>query len=183
MHPKKQHLLLVDGDAKNLRVMEVSLRQAGYHVTAAVNGIDALEKCDIAQPDLVISDTRMPEMDGFEFCAKLKADRRYADIPFVFLTSQKELEHTVRGLELGVDDYLTKPIYIQEIVTRVKILLQKRDKERLERRDQKGGLSGSLADMGVVDLVQTLEIGRKSGVLRITERQGAVSEVFFRDGR
>jgi len=183
MHPKKQHLLLVDGDAKSLRVMEVSLRQAGYHVTSAVNGLDAWEKCEAAAPDLVISDTRLPEMDGFELCARLKSDRRFSSIPFVFLSSQKELEHKVRGLELGVEDYLTKPIYIQEIVTRVKILLQKRDKERLERRDQKGGLTGSLADMGVVDLVQALEMGRKTGVIRIADRQGTAAEVFFRDGK
>ncbi len=183
MHSAKQNLLLVDGDAKSLRVMEVSLRTAGYHVVTAVNGIDALEKCEAAHPDLVLSDTRMPEMDGFEFCRRFKADERFADIPFVFLSSQKDLEHKVRGLELGVEDYLTKPIYIQEIVTRVKILLQKRNKERIERRDQKGGLSGSLSDMGIVDLVQTLEMGRKTGVIRITERDGASSEIFFLDGK
>ncbi|WP_240475293.1 response regulator [Vulgatibacter incomptus] len=179
----KQHLLLVDADAKSLRVMEVSLKTVGYGVITAVNGVDALEKCGSHVPDLVISDTKMPEMDGFELCRRLKEDERFLGVPFVFLSSQKSLEYKVKGLELGVDDYLTKPIYLQEIITRVKILLQKRDKERLERRDQKGGFAGSLSHMGVVDLVQTLEIGRKTGVIRLVEKRGTAAEVFFRDGK
>ncbi|RKG63057.1 response regulator [Corallococcus sp. CA054B] len=178
----KQHLLLVDGDAKSLRVMEVSLKKAGFSVTTAIHGKDALEKVQISPPDLVLADTKMPEMDGFELCKTLKSDERFKFIPFVFLTNQKSVEFKVRGLELGGDDYLTKPIYIKEIVTRVKMILQKAEKERIEKRETtKGGFAGSLADMGVVDLVQTFEIGRKTGVISIQgERTGVV---YFKEGR
>ncbi|NBD09054.1 response regulator [Corallococcus silvisoli] len=178
----KQHLLLVDGDAKSLRVMEVSLKKAGFSVTTAIHGKDALEKVQISPPDLVLADTKMPEMDGFELCKTLKSDERFKFIPFVFLTNQKSVEFKVRGLELGGDDYLTKPIYIKEIVTRVKMILQKAEKERIEKRETtKGGFAGSLADMGVVDLVQTFEIGRKTGVISIQgERTGTV---YFKEGR
>ncbi|MCP3103775.1 response regulator [Myxococcus sp. K15C18031901] len=178
----KQHLLLVDGDAKSLRVMEVSLKKAGFSVTTAIHGKDAIEKVQISPPDLVLADTKMPEMDGFELCKALKSDERFKFIPFVFLTSQKSVEFKVRGLELGGDDYLTKPIYIKEIVTRVKMILQKAEKERIEKRETtKGGFGGSLADMGVVDLVQTFEIGRKTGVISIQgERTGTV---YFKEGR
>ncbi len=179
----KQHLLLVDGDHKSLRVMEVSLRKAGFSVTTAVNGRDALEKCQISPPDLILSDTKMPEMDGFELCRRLKEDDRFKGTPFIFLTGQKSVEYKVKGLELGVEDYLTKPIYIKEIVTRVKILLQKKEKERLERKDQKASFAGNLSDMGVVDLVQTLEMGKKSGALRIDGKAGKLAAVFFRDGK
>jgi hypothetical protein len=89
----------------------------------------------------------------------------------------------VKGLELGVEDYLTKPIYIKEIVTRVKILLEKREKERLEKKDLRASFSGTLTDMGVVDLVQTLEMGKKSGALHITGTTGQAAVVYFRDGR
>ncbi|QSQ19242.1 response regulator [Pyxidicoccus parkwayensis] len=178
----KQHLLLVDGDAKSLRVMEVSLKKAGFSVTTAIHGKDALEKVQISPPDLVLADTKMPEMDGFELCKALKSDERFKFIPYVFLTNQKSVEFKVRGLELGGDDYLTKPIYIKEIVTRVKMILQKAEKERIEKRETtKGGFAGSLADMGVVDLVQTFEIGRKTGSISIQgERTGTV---YFKDGR
>jgi CheY-like chemotaxis protein len=179
----KQHLLLVDGDPKSLRVMEVSLKKAGFSVTTAVNGRDALEKCAISPPDLVLSDTKMPEMDGFELCRRLKEDDRYRGTPFIFLTGQKSVEYKVKGLELGVEDYLTKPIYIKEIVTRVKILLQKKEKERLEKKDLKAAFAGNLADMGVVDLVQTLEMGKKSGTLHVQNRKGGEAICYFRDGR
>jgi len=177
----KQHLLLVDGDAKSLRVMEVSLKKAGFSVTTAVNGKDALEKVEISPPDLVLSDTKMPEVDGFELCRTLKSNERFKQVPFVFLTSHKSVEFKVKGLELGGDDYLTKPIYIKEIVTRLKMILQKAEKERLEKREARAGFSGNLADMGVVDLVQTFEIGRKTGTIRIeADRLGSV---YFRDGK
>ncbi len=178
----KQHLLLVDGDAKSLRVMEVSLKKAGFSVTTAIHGKDALEKVQISPPDLVLADTKMPEMDGFELCKALKSDERFKHVPFVFLTNQKSVEFKVRGLELGGDDYLTKPIYIKEIVTRVRMILQKAEKERIEKRETtKGGFGGSLADMGVVDLVQTFEIGRKTGAISIQgERVGAI---YFKEGR
>jgi len=179
----KQHLLLVDGDPKSLRVMEVSLKKAGFSVTTAVNGKDALDKCGISPPDLILSDTKMPEMDGFELCRTLKQDERFRGTPFIFLTGQKSVEYKVKGLELGVEDYLTKPIYIKEIVTRVKILLQKREKERLEKKDLRASFAGNLSDMGVVDLVQTLEMGKKSGALHIKNKKGVEAVAYFRDGR
>ncbi|HEY3588411.1 MAG TPA: response regulator, partial [Myxococcaceae bacterium] len=177
----KQHLLLVDGDPKSLRVMEVSLKKAGFSVTTATDGKDALQKIQISPPDLVLSDTRLSELDGFELCRRLKDDDRLRNIPFVFLTSQKAVEFKVRGLEMGGEDYLTKPIYIKEIVTRARMILQKAEKERFERRETRGGFTGSLSDLGVVDLVQTFEVGRKTGSIRLDgERSGTI---FFRDGR
>lgn len=177
----KQHLLLVDGDAKSLRVMEVSLKKAGFQVTTAIHGKDALEKVQISLPDLVLAETRMPEMDGFELCKVLKSDERFRHIPYVFLTSQKAVESKVKGLETGAEDYLTKPIYIKEVVTRVRMILTKVEKERFEKKEQRAGFSGNLSDMGVVDLVQTFEIGRKTGTIQIVgDRQGTV---FFKEGR
>jgi CheY-like chemotaxis protein len=177
----KQHLLLVDADAKSLRVMEVSLKKAGFQVTTAIHGKDALEKVQISPPDLVLSETRMPEMDGLELCKVLKSDDRFRHIPFVFLTSQKAVESKVKGLEQGADDYLTKPIYIKEVVTRVRMILQKVEKDRSERKETKNGFVGNLADMGVVDLVQTFEIGRKTGTVKLEGERAGI--VFFKEGR
>ncbi len=177
----KQHLLLVDADAKSLRVMEVSLKKAGFQVTTAIHGKDALEKVQISPPDLVLSETRMPEMDGLELCKVLKSDERFRHIPFVFLTNQKAVESKVKGLEQGADDYLTKPIYIKEVVTRARMILQKVEKDRNERKETKNGFVGNLADMGVVDLVQTFEIGRKTGVIKIDGERAGI--VYFKEGR
>ncbi|HSI05742.1 MAG TPA: response regulator, partial [Myxococcota bacterium] len=179
----KKNLLLVDNDAKSLRVMEVSLRKAGFSVTTAVNGVDGLEKVRISPPELILSDTKMPEMDGFEFCRQLKQESKTATIPFIFLTAEKAVDHKVKGLELGVDDYLTKPIYIKEIVTRIKILLEKRDKELLERRDPRSKFAGDLSDMGIVDLIQTIEIGRKTGRIKVRRGDGKSADLYFKNGK
>jgi DNA-binding response OmpR family regulator len=181
----KQSLLLVDGDVKSLRVLEVSLKKAGFNVTTAVSGIDALEKVDTSQPDLIISDTRMPEMDGFEFCARLKQNGDWGQIPFIFLTGQKSVEDKIKGLELGVEDYLTKPIYIKEILTRVRILLQKKQRANLEekRETKQTKFAGQLSDMAVVDLIQTIEVSRKSGVIHFTSPEGRRGAIYFRNGK
>jgi DNA-binding response OmpR family regulator len=177
----KKNLLLVDADPKSVRVMEVSLRQAGFSVTTSPDGEDALEKVAINAPDMIIADTKLPGMDGFQFATRVKEDPRTAAIPFLFLSSHNDIEHKVKGLELGVDDYLTKPIYIKEILTRVRILMDKRDKETLERRDR-SGFTGVLGEMGVVDLIQTVELGRKTGSINLTnkEQKGAI---YFRNGK
>jgi CheY-like chemotaxis protein/predicted negative regulator of RcsB-dependent stress response len=180
----KQSLLLVDGDARSLRVLEVSLKKAGFNVTTSDNGRDAIEKVAIAPPDLIISDTDMDEMDGFAFCSQLKSHAEWSSIPFIFLTGQTGIEHKIRGLELGVEDYLTKPIYIKEILTRVRILLEKRQRATLEeKREGRTRFAGRLTDMGVVDLIQTIEISRKSGLIHLVSESGRRAELYFRDGK
>lgn len=178
----RQNLLIVDGDARNRRVLEVSLRKAGFSITAASTGEEALEYLEHAEPDLLISDTRLPGLDGFGLCTAMKEHERWRHIPFIFLTSEKSVEDKVRGLELGIEDYLTKPIYIKEITTRVTMLLQRKQHERLERRDTaRTKFTGRLADMAVVDLLQTIEISRKSGVISVMTALGDAT-VWFREG-
>jgi CheY-like chemotaxis protein len=181
----KQQLLLVDADPRSVRVLEVSLKKAGFSVTTASDGQDALSKIAFSTPDLVLTDTRLPRLDGYELVRKLKDNPEHAAIPVVFLTSQKSIEDKIRGLELGVEDYLTKPIFVRELIARVNLLLAKRTHQSLATNTPNGRrtrLSGDLEDMGVVDLLQTFEVGRKSGVARI-ESSGRVAVVYFRDGK
>ena len=180
----KQSLLLVDGDTRSLRVLEVSLRKAGFSVTPATSVQDALDKLELHAPDLIISETTFPERDGFDLRVRVRATPDWAEIPFVFLTASSAIENKIRGLELGVDDYLTKPIYIKEIVTRINILLQKRQRARFEeRRDGRTRFAGRVADMPVVDVIQTIEISRKSGVIQFTGDGGRQGAIYFRDGK
>jgi len=181
----KQSLLLVDGDSKSLRVLEVSLKKAGFNVTTAIHGLDALAKVETSAPDLIISDTKMPEMDGFELVSRLKSHTDWSQIPFIFLTAQSDVEDKIRGLELGVEDYLTKPIYIKEIITRVKSSLAKKERQSLEdsRRESRTKFAGELADMAVVDLIQTIEISRKSGVIHFKNPDGKRGAIYFRSGK
>ena len=179
----KKNLLLVDADSKSLRMLEVSLRKSGFSVTTAVSAADARDKVKHSQPDLIITDTKLPgEENGFELVANLKANAETSGIPIVFLSSENTLEQKVTGLELGVEDYLTKPIYIREVLTRVRVLLEKKEKERLERRERSATFAGSLGEMGLVDLMQTVEIGRKTGRLHI-ETRNQKGTIAFREGK
>lgn len=180
----KQSLLLVDGDTRSLRVLEVSLRKAGFTVTPASSVADALDKLELHAPDLIISETTFTDGDGFELRRRVRATQEWGEIPFIFLTAEAAIENKIRGLELGVDDYLTKPIYIKEIVTRINILLQKRQRVRFEeRKDGRTRFAGRVADMPVVDVIQTIEISRKSGVIQFVGERGRQAAIYFRDGR
>ena len=183
----KQKLLLVDADPRSVRVLEVSLKKAGYSVTTATDGLDALAKIESLTPDLVLSDTRLPKMDGYTLVRKLKERIEWALIPIVFLTSQKSIEDKIRGLELGVEDYLTKPIFVRELIARVNLLLARRTQENIAANTKspmsgRTRFSGSTQDLAVVDLLQTFEVSRKSGVVHL--RSGTQeAHIYFRDGK
>ena len=162
----KQSLLLVDGDTRSLRVLEVSLRKSGFAVTPTESTEAALALLNQHVPDLVISETTFPTgPDGFSLRERVRANAGLAEVPFVFLTAETTLESKIRGLELGVDDYLTKPIYIKEVVARINILLHKRQRAQFDKHKDGTQFSGHLADMPVVDVIQTIVVSRKSGVI------------------
>jgi DNA-binding response OmpR family regulator/tetratricopeptide (TPR) repeat protein len=165
-------------------VLEVSLRKAGFSVTPAVSVGDALDKLEVNAPDLIISETKFAtDLDGFELRRRLRNMPEWAEIPFIFLTAETAIENKIKGLELGVDDYLTKPIYIKEIVTRINILLQKRQRQFLDLRKDGTRFAGRVADMPVVDVIQTIEVSRKSGIIQFTGPVNRQAAIYFRDGK
>lgn len=181
----KKQLLLVEPDPQSLRVLEVSLKKAGFSVTTAGDGGDALSKVELSTPDLILSDTRLPRLDGYELVRRLKERPDYAAIPVVFLTGQRSIEDKIRGLELGVEDYLTKPIFVRELIARVNLLLARRTHDSMATSvpvSRRTRFSGSLEDMGVVDLLQTFEVSRKSGVARVSDGRRE-ARIYFRDGK
>jgi DNA-binding response OmpR family regulator len=183
----KQKLLLVDADPRSVRVLEVSLKKAGYSVTTATDGLDALAKIESLTPDLVLSDTRLPKLDGYTLVRTLKERTEWSAIPVVFLTSQKSIEDKIRGLELGVEDYLTKPIFVRELIARVNLLLAKRTQENIAASKPttsgRTRFSGSTQDMAIVDLLQTFEVSRKSGVVHLRGTAQQDARIYFRDGK
>lgn len=178
-------LLLVDADPRSMRVLEVSLRAEGFDVVTATDTNQALEKCQAQAPDLILTETRLGETDGFELVKQLKAKPEHAQIPIVFLSNQKSIEDKIKGLQLGVEDYLTKPIFVRELITRINMLLARRTHDRIQEgapTSSRTRFSGSLEDMGVVDLLQTLDVSRKTGVLRV--RSGKYqAAVYFQEGQ
>jgi DNA-binding response OmpR family regulator len=185
----KRQLLLVDGDPRSIRVLDVSLRKAGFSVTTASEAEDALRKLEFSPADLLITETRLPNSDGYALVRRLKERPEWAHIPVLFLASQRSIEDKIRGLELGVEDYLTKPIFVRELITRINLIFARRTQEGIAttRQTQGGGrtrFAGALADMGVVDLMQTFEVSRKSGVCKLDNAEThAQARIYFRDGK
>ncbi len=191
----KRQLLLVDGDPRSIRVLEVSLRKAGFSVTTASDGQDAIAKIELSPPDLVITDTKLPksnrsgarELDGYGLVRMLKDRPDWTGIPVLFLASQRSIEDKIRGLELGVEDYLTKPIFVRELIARVNLVFARRTQEGIATKQTGVGrtkFAGALADMGVVDLLQTFEVSRKSGMVKLENMETeAHAKIYFRDGK
>jgi diguanylate cyclase (GGDEF)-like protein/PAS domain S-box-containing protein len=117
-------ILCVDDEETYLNLLEAILVSNGYEVVTASNGPDALLKIKRQTIDLVLLDINMPEMDGFEVCRKIKEDKELVDIPIVMVTGLTSSEDHVRGIEVGVDDYFTKPVKKTELLARIKILLK-----------------------------------------------------------
>jgi len=129
MEPK---VLVVDDEARILRLMEAMLVPAGYQVVLAENGTEAITKAILSSPDVILLDVMMPGKDGFEVASKLRANNQTKDIPIVMVTALGEVKHRVKALESGADDFLTKPVDKQELLTRVKTLIEK--SERIKRQ-------------------------------------------------
>jgi len=115
-------ILAVDDEPKMTRFIRMNLELEGYRVSEAVNGMEALDKVREELPDLVLLDVMMPDLDGFETLAYI---RGISSVPVIMLTAKGEEEDKVRGLELGADDYVTKPFSPRELSSRIKALLRR----------------------------------------------------------
>jgi DNA-binding response OmpR family regulator len=117
-----KHILVVDDDALLRRSLAFNLEQAGYHCSTAATAEDALAQMNLNPPDLVLLDIGLPEMDGLDALRRL---RQQTDVPVIFLTARRRELDQVVGLELGADDYVTKPFDIDVLLARIKAVLRR----------------------------------------------------------
>jgi two-component system KDP operon response regulator KdpE len=120
--PKDNIILVVDDESRMVRFVRMNLELEGFQVAEASNGVEALEKVRDELPDLVVLDVMMPEMDGFETLARL---REISTVPVIMLTVKGDEEDRIRGLELGADDYVTKPFSPRELASRIRAVLRR----------------------------------------------------------
>lgn len=117
-------ILVVDDERHIVRLVEVNLTRAGYEVVTAYDGVEALEKMEEEQPDMVVLDVMMPRMDGFEVLKHLQAEAKYKDIPVIMLTAKAQDADIFKGWQSGVSSYLTKPFNPKELLVFVQRIFQ-----------------------------------------------------------
>lgn len=120
-----KRVLVVDDDPLSLKVLSRHLTQHGYRVCTGASGVEGLRLFAQEQPDVVVSDVVMPEMDGFEFCRQLRQQRGGELVPFIFLSSRGEIDDRVQGYERGADDYIIKPFEPLELVAKIEAQIER----------------------------------------------------------
>ncbi|WP_243357945.1 response regulator [Fundidesulfovibrio terrae] len=121
----KESVLIVEDDEDILQLLEYNFRNAGFEVTTAGDGLDALAKIRRQRPDLVLLDIMLPGADGFEVCKNIKRDPKTAQVPVIMLTARGEEVDRIVGLELGADDYVVKPFSPRELILRARAVLKR----------------------------------------------------------
>ncbi len=125
MVENKPVILIIEDDLDVAEMLDAYFRVQGYDVFVANWGEDGVKLCQEKRPNLVILDIRLPDIDGYEVAKRLRDNRRTANIPIIFLTEKRSRQERLQGLELGADDYITKPFDIQELRLRVRNALQR----------------------------------------------------------
>src|SRR4030043_1363676 len=120
-------VLLVDDDVKTVELVKLYLDRDGYHVFTAYDGIEALRQAREGHPDLIVLDLMLPGMDGLEVCRTLREE---SDVPIIMLTARSTDQDKLTGLEVGADDYITKPFSPRELAARVRVVLRRMPGER-----------------------------------------------------
>lgn len=157
-------VLIVDDELMTCTMLQIALEGTGYAVFMSENGVKGVENAIQTVPDIILSDVMMPEMDGYELCRTLKNHPITSHIPIILLTSLQDSKSTIRGFEVGADDYIVKPFSVSEVLARIERILRwlKPEQEAI------AGISGNLAKTSLFDLVNFCEEHRISGCVHVT---------------
>ena len=154
-------ILLVDDEIDILEFLSYNLKKEGFIVDTCNNGKSALKKVSSFNPDLVILDVMMPEMDGIEVCEKIREKQRYDDILILFLTARSEDYSELAGFSAGADDYITKPIKPKLLVSRVNAILKRKRKKKNDGPIEIGDIHINKSNHKLLYLNNEIHLARK----------------------
>jgi CheY-like chemotaxis protein len=175
--------LLVADDNPLVRGLIVKGLEPYCEVEASSDGADALLKVVDAPPDVILCDYKMPGLDGRQLFEKLRGREATRHIPFLFMASRPDIEERLRPLVDGVEDFITKPFLIKDLVRIAKKVIDRLHLEKLQKKAKRPGvIQGRLEEMSMIDLMQSLEMGQKSCRL-IVQNGGAQGELYFASGQ
>lgn len=160
-------ILVVDDELESVKLVGLMLQRHGYEVTAAQSGAQALAKALSDDPDLMILDVMMPDMDGYEVCRRLRANPVTADLPVIMFTAKTQVDEKVAGFQAGADDYLTKPIHPDELTSHVEAVLLRSARRRTDEQPQVRaeiiGFLGSKGGVGSTTLAVNVAVALSRG--------------------
>jgi two-component system alkaline phosphatase synthesis response regulator PhoP len=146
----KEKVLIIEDEKDILKVLEYNLEKEGFRTLLCRNGEEGLDWARKELPDLILLDLMLPGLDGLEVCRELKREPKTSAIPIIMLTAKAQETDKVAGLELGADDYVTKPFSVRELIARVKVVLRRREEKGLLPEALKiGGLAIDFAKIAV----------------------------------
>src|SRR5438105_11870959 len=182
-HGKSAVRLLLADDNPMVRDLIVKGLEPFCQVEVSTDGADALLKVVDSPPDVILSDYKMPIMDGRQLFEKLRARDSTRHIPFLFMASRPDIEERLRPLVDGVEDFITKPFLVKDLVRIAKKVIDRLHLEKLQKSASRPGvIQGRLEEMSMIDLMQSLEMGQKS--CRLVVQQGsAQGELYFASGQ
>lgn len=138
----KEKILIVEDEPDIVRMLEYNLKKEGFRTVCAPSGGEGLRRVERDEPDIILLDLMLPEIDGLEVCRRLKQNQETARIPVIMLTAKSRKTDKIVGLELGADDYITKPFSVGELIARIKAVLRRfQDKEKLSDIFRAGNLT------------------------------------------
>jgi DNA-binding response OmpR family regulator len=165
-------ILIVEDDLKTSNLLKLYLRQAGYKAEIANDGYTGLDMARRMQPDLIVLDLMLPNLDGLDICRLLRME---TNVPIIILTAKSTEDDVLRGLELGADDYIAKPFSPREVVARVKTVL---------RRVQESSMTGPQKELTFGELVINLtrhEVAIKGEVVHLTPKEFKLLETLAKE--
>jgi len=177
------HVLIVD-DNPVIRALMCRGMEPHCEVISSSDGADALLKCVDNPPDLIVSDFRMPGLDGRQLYEKLRNREKTRNVPFVFVASRGDIEEKLRpAVGSGVEDFIAKPFFVADLVRQVKKIVDRLLLEKMQKHAARPGvIQGHLKEMSVTELMQSLEMGQKSCRLRL--RHGSEeAQLYFVSGQ
>jgi CheY-like chemotaxis protein len=178
----RERVILVDPDPVAASLLEMRLSNAGFTVTLIREGGAALQAAREDPPALIVSEVSVPGMDGFTLLHRLKKDEATADVPFLFVSERSDRSATVRGLELGADDFLPKPADLELLAAKAKGLVRK-SKARGPAEAATAGVSGDLSEMELMDLLQVLASSGRSVRVKLESAGTPTGEIALDQGR
>lgn len=179
---KAIRIMVVDDNPLVRALLVEGLTSLGEIIPAA-DGADALLKAVDSPPDLILTDYRMPGLDGRQLCEKLRGRPQTRNIPFLFMAGKGDIEEKLRPLVEGVEDFIPKPFFVKDIARRVKVVVDRLRLEKLQKQAARPGvIQGRLEELNIADLMQSLEMGQKS--CQLTVRRGMQQcDMFFVSGQ